>query len=125
MNRTTREIGYEGESLAETYLTEQGYSILEKNFAVKGAEIDLIATEGASLVFIEVKHHSREDYGTMLDRVNAVKQKRIIFAARIYLSRRPNLDMNCRFDVLAIRSQPAGEKIFTLIKDAFRWDDRV
>jgi putative endonuclease len=119
---STRALGYAGEQLAEQYLTERGYRILERNYTVKHGEIDLIAQEGETLVFIEVKSHSREDYGTMLSRVNRSKQKKIIFAARCFLVRYGNREIPCRFDVLAILNQPGGTKRIELIKDAFRWE---
>jgi putative endonuclease len=119
---TTREIGYEGEAQAETYLESQGYQIIERNYTLKGGEIDLIAWDGPTLCFIEVKHHSREDYGTMLERINKSKQKKIIFVARVYLSRKGNPDCLCRFDVVTILRRPEGDHRIELIKDAFRWE---
>ncbi|MFC1478331.1 YraN family protein [Candidatus Margulisiibacteriota bacterium] len=125
MPKSTRELGYEGESLAEQYLLERGYQVIENNFTVHGGEIDLIAYEGGYLVFIEVKNHSREDYGTMLQKINKKKQSRIAYAAKVYLARRGNMEIHCRFDVVAILNRPDGEKDIELIKDAFRAEYRV
>ncbi|MFA5928745.1 MAG: YraN family protein [Candidatus Margulisiibacteriota bacterium] len=120
MPKSHRAIGYEGESAAEAYLLEQGYTILEKNFTTKHGEIDIVAKEGDYLVFVEVKNHSREDYGTMLEKINAKKQQRIIFAARCYLKRANDMDIPCRFDVVTILNKQNGTPQMELIKDAFR-----
>ncbi|MFH1429767.1 MAG: YraN family protein [Candidatus Margulisiibacteriota bacterium] len=125
MNKSTRELGYEGESIAQQYLEKHGYQIIDNNFTVKGGEIDLIAYEGGYLVFIEVKNHSREDYGTMLQKINKKKQGRIAYAAKVYLARRGNMEIPCRFDVIAILNMPDGQKDIELIKDAFRVEYRV
>jgi len=125
MSKSTRQLGYEGESLAEQYLKTHGYRILQKNFTVKGGEIDLIAKDGEYLVFVEVKSRSREDYGSVLERVDKKKQQRILYAAKVYLTRKGNLETLCRFDVVTILNQPDGSKNIELIRDAFQMAYRV
>jgi len=125
MNKTNREIGYEGEALAEEYLIQHGYTIIQKNYTVKGGEIDIIANEGGYLVFIEVKHHSKADYGTMLEKINLKKQQNIIYTAKVYITQRKLLDCSCRFDVVTIERQSSGEKKVELIQDAFQVEYRV
>jgi len=120
MKIPSRNIGYEGELLAEKYLTSKGYQILQKNFTVKGAEIDIIAKDPPYVVFVEVKNYSREDYGSMLEKINKKKQQRIVFAAKVYLSRINALDTLVRFDVLTILKNLDNSNKITLIKDAFR-----
>lgn len=125
MSNSSRAIGYEGESLAEQYLLVQGYAILEKNYTVKGGEIDIIARDGNYLVFVEVKNHSREDYGTMLEKINKEKQQNIIYTAKIYLTKNRLLDYPCRFDVVTISQLADRSKKIELIQDAFQVEYRV
>ena len=125
MNQTNREIGYEGEALAEDYLIQHGYKILQKNYTVKGGEIDIIAKDGDYLVFIEVKHHSKADYGSMLEKINLKKQQNIIYAAKVYITQRGLIDSPCRFDVVTIERQAGGVKKVELIQDAFQVEYRV
>lgn len=113
MNR--RKIGTEHEKQAAAFLKEQGYTILCANYRCRAGEIDLIARDGAYLVFIEVKYRTDESVGSGMESVDGRKQKRIVRSALWYLSEKKiSLDQPCRFDVVSI----LGSEI-TLIKDAF------
>lgn len=113
MNKRT--IGTEKEALASSFLTEQGYHIIEKNFRCRAAEIDLIAWEGSVLSFIEVKYRSSSKCGDPLEAVNYRKQRRICEAALFYLAKKGiKADTQVRFDVVSI----LGNDI-SLIKNAF------
>lgn len=113
MNRRT--IGKEKEELAASFLRDQGYRVIEKNFRCRAAEIDLIAWEGNILSFIEVKYRSSSKLGDPLEAVGPVKQKRIYEAALYFISKkRIASETQMRFDVVSI----LGEEI-TLIKNAF------
>lgn len=111
-----RAIGKKKEELAEQYLKSQGYEILEKNFYSHAGEIDIIARDGAYLVFVEVKYRKSLSQGYASEAVNARKQQRIYRAASYYLYKNGySADATpCRFDVVSIQ----GEQI-TVIKNAF------
>lgn len=111
-----RKVGAEYETLAATFLMNQGYVILEKNFYSRFGEIDLIARDGRTLVFAEVKYRRTNRYGYPEEAVTARKQRAMIQTARIFMHKhgfdRSNVPV--RFDVVCINEQ--GVRI---IKDAF------
>ncbi len=110
------EIGCRYEERAARYLEEQGYQIAERNYRCRLGEIDLIARDGAYLVFVEVKYRADERSGYGLESVDGKKQRRIIRAASWYLYERHIRDgQPCRFDVVSF----LGEEI-TLLRDAFQ-----
>lgn len=114
MNR--RAIGKKYEEIAIALLEEQGYHILEKNYSNTYGEIDIVAKEQDTLVFVEVKYRSSGSYGDALEAVDWKKQKRICRSALYYCSKKHgNLEIPCRFDVIAIYG---GHKIVH-IKNAF------
>ena len=106
--------GAAGEAQAEAYLRAQGAEILERNFTVRGGEIDLIAREGAYIVFIEVKLRSDAAGGLGREAVTARKQRRICRAALCYVAQRGLMQHFMRFDVIEIQ-----EGRLTWIKNAF------
>jgi putative endonuclease len=93
---TTTTRGREAESLAARYLEDKGLRLVERNFRVRGGEIDLICRDGKTLVFVEVRLRSRSDFGGAGASITASKRRRIILAARHYLAGKPDCD--CRFD---------------------------
>lgn len=110
-----REIGSNYERCAAEFLKEKGMEILEYNYRIRSGEIDLIARDGAYLVFIEVKFRADTRRGTPLEAVDSRKQKTIVRTAQHYLLRHGyGMDTPCRFDVVGI----AGEEI-THIRNAF------
>ncbi len=113
MNKRT--VGREKEELASSYLKDQGFRIMERNFRCRAAEIDIIARDGNILSFIEVKYRSSSKCGDPLEAVTLLKQKKIYEAALFYITKKgiPQ-DIQIRFDVVSI----LGEDI-TLIKNAF------
>jgi putative endonuclease len=114
----TRETGARYEQSAARYLRDLGYHILEQNFRSRRGEIDLIATEGEYLVFVEVKYRKDGQMGDGTEAVDARKRHRIVDCARYYLHLHPRLqERPCRFDVVSI----FGEEI-VLLRDAF-WVD--
>ena len=110
-----RQVGTQYESMAVQYLTEAGYHILERNFRCRTGEIDIIAKDGAYLVFVEVKYRASAACGSALEAVDYRKQKSILRVAQYYMvSHGYGTQTNCRFDVVAIQ----GTEI-TLIQNAF------
>ena len=119
MGQESYDLGKSGEEIAEKYLSQQGYKILEKNFRSQQGEIDLIAREKDFLVFIEVKNYSFRSLGTPLSAVKISKRQSIIHAARTYLYKKDIRDIYCRFDVITIFRRPDGSRAIELYKNAF------
>lgn len=97
---TRAERGAAGEALAAQYLAARGVQTVERNFRCRGGEIDLIAVDGETLVFIEVRVRARSDYGGARASIDYHKQRRILRAAKFYLAGKPARP--CRFDVVVM-----------------------
>lgn len=111
-------LGGRGERLAERHLKRSGYRLLTRNFRAAGAEIDLIAADGETIVFVEVKTRVGIAAGRPEEAVDGLKQSRIRRAAEIYLDRHCSTQAPIRFDVVAISGQGANRRV-ELFKDAF------
>lgn len=111
-----RQIGEKKEQLAVEFLRKKGYFIIETNFRVRQAEIDIVARDGSTIVFVEVKYRATDKLGHPFDAVDYKKQQKISRAALFYMSKNKlSIDnTSVRFDVIGI----LGEEIFHL-KDAF------
>jgi putative endonuclease len=95
-------LGQKGEDLACAFLCGRGYDIIQRNFRCRYGEIDLIARQGETLVFIEVKTRMGSGYGAPEEAVTAEKQEHIRRVALFYLQAHPDIDQELRFDVIAI-----------------------
>ena len=114
-----KEKGALGEDIAEAYLIKKGYKILERNFRFgKHAEIDIIALDNETLVFIEVKTRTSFSNGFGREAVNRVKQKNIRLAANYYIMKNKQSERYCRFDVVEITSSN-GQTDIDLLQNAF------
>ena len=97
------------ETQAAAYLTREGYQILARNYAYQGGELDIVARDGKTLVFVEVKSVWNNQEGNPAARVNALKQKKIWKTACHFLATQKDsapkgFDTSCRFDVLTARA---------------------
>ena len=97
-----REIWVKGEVAAREYLRNKGYTILEENYAGRMGEIDLIAEDGAVIVFVEVKARENTDFGYPIEAVTPQKVRKIVLTARQYLVQKRLLGKDVRFDVIEI-----------------------
>lgn len=109
--KNTRKIGNAYEEIAAKYLVNKGYNILERNFRTRYSEIDIIAKDGETYVFCEVKYRSSNRFGSPLDAVDIRKQKRISKAAIYYCMVKRIYNKPCRFDVIAVYSDDEIEHI--------------
>ena len=109
--------GVEGEQIAQNYLSELGYQILESNWRFQKAEVDIIAKEDNFLVFVEVKCRSTDIFGEPQTFVSEKKQALFKSAAEEYLEQK-DLDYEIRFDVIGIILSAQKTKI-EHFKDAF------
>ena len=95
--------GREGEEAAARFLESRGLTVLERNVRAGGGEIDLVAAEGSTLVFIEVKWRKDAARGTPAEAVTPAKRRRLLSAARSFLAENPaDGRRDVRFDVVAI-----------------------
>lgn len=117
-------LGAFGENMACEYLSECGYRVIERNFSCKTGEIDIIAVQGDSIVFIEVKTRSSEEYGLPSEAVSRAKQGRIVKTALYYLQSKKLFDYMCRFDVIEIAIDEGNSHRINLIKDAFQYSGK-
>jgi len=117
-----KELGQKGEEFALRFLKKRGYQIIQKNYVCKMGEMDIIAKEKDTLVFIEVKTRTSTTFGPPQLAVNPKKQSQMSKVALNFLKEKKLEDVKARFDVVAILLGPRGEEI-ELIKDAFelRW----
>ena len=108
--------GVRGENMAAAYLETAGYRIVARNWRFHRNEIDIIAMDGDTLVFVEVKKRQDSAHGYGCEAVDHAKQQRIRRVAEAYLTctKRPHADTKCRFDVVSIDD----DKIL-LFKNAF------
>jgi len=106
--------GRDGERLAERYLQQKGYKLVERNYRCRGGEVDLILLDRKVIVFVEVKTRSDHEFGSPLEAVEARKQKKMIQAAQFFLNQKGLHNREARFDVIGISwvgQQPAVEHI--------------
>jgi putative endonuclease len=95
-------LGPRGEQLAARFLQQQGYRIIARGHRQRLGEIDLIALDGDTLVFVEVKTRQSQRAGDPSEAVDLRKQERVTRAALAYLKRRRLLEQAARFDVVSI-----------------------
>ena len=121
MKGYNKKIGAEGEEAACRYLKRRGYRILERNYTVRGGELDIIAMDGDELVFAEVKTRTSTSMGLPSDAVNYHKKQHIIYTAKHYISKKRLYDIQVRFDVIEVMPQKGILKRYSVnhIKDAF------
>jgi putative endonuclease len=110
--------GKRGEELAATYLAEAGYRIIEHNYRCLFGEIDIVAEDGETLVFVEVKSRRSDAYGDPQLAVGHQKQKKISRVAMHYLEEKRLCHRPARFDVVAVKLLHTGHRI-ELIRNAF------
>lgn len=110
--------GRQGEDLAAGYLERAGYRIIERNYRCLFGEIDLVARDGGTIVFIEVKSRRSDRFGPPQASVGPKKQKKMSQIALHYLEQNQLHACKARFDVVAVSLLPAGHRV-ELIRDAF------
>lgn len=101
MHNNSQKLGKAGEDRAKQFLIELGYNILESNWRFKKLEVDLIAKTGQTIVFVEVKARYSDRFGEPEVFVTKTKQRFLVAAAQHYLNQN-NIDLESRFDIIAI-----------------------
>ncbi|MBI1818364.1 MAG: YraN family protein [Deltaproteobacteria bacterium] len=111
-------LGAEGERAAEKFLRRHRYRILQRNYRCAAGEVDIVALDGTTVVFVEVKTRTQEGFGSPLDAVDRRKQGQLARAARYYLSEHALHDRDARFDVVGVWWE--GDRVTCeLIQNAF------
>jgi putative endonuclease len=111
-------LGRRGERAAEKYLRHNGYRIVARNFRAAGAEIDLVAMDGETLVFVEVKTRRSREAGAPEEAVDERKQIRMRRAAEMFARRYRADDVEMRFDIAAVDA--SGKRLeIELLRNAF------
>lgn len=120
MTEARQNLGKSGEDLAALELESRGYAIIERRYRTAHGEIDIIARDGETLVFVEVRRRSSGEFGTAAESVTPGKQRRVIRMAVAYLAMHGLYD-RCpvRFDVVAIDDLPEGGPQVTVYTGAF------
>jgi putative endonuclease len=97
--------GRDAEAVAAAFLQARGLTILERNYRCRLGEIDLVAREGGTTVFVEVRQRASSAFGGAAASITSAKRLKLLRAARHYMSRLRTLP-ECRFDALLIEGQP-------------------
>ncbi len=119
---TSVQLGHDSETLALTYLEQQGLLFKARNFRCKVGEIDLILYENNVLVFVEVRRRNHRDYGSGLESITPSKQHRLFKAAIYYLMTQDLVNkVDCRFDIISIDQHNTVD----WIKNTFEPNDDV
>lgn len=109
--------GRYGEDLAIDYLKKNGYKIIETNFSCNLGEIDIVAKDGKTLCFIEVKYRQSDNYGSPLEAVDSRKASKIAKTAQYYCLVKNIKEVPMRIDVVGIISSE-GKADIVLVRNA-------
>ena len=116
--RATKILGNKGEDAVCLWLAKRGFTICERNFAIRSGEVDIIAQKDEILAFVEVKTRKHNYFATSTV-VTRSKQRKIISAAKMYIVKKGIQDKACRFDVAIVTSGDLQETI-EYLEDAFQ-----
>jgi putative endonuclease len=111
-------LGKAGEDLACQELERRGYAVLARRYRRRGGELDIIARDGQTIVFIEVKSRSGLEFGSGAAAITALKRRRMIHVAMDYLTRYRLHGRPCRFDVVSLHAGQDGPAI-EVVQNAF------
>jgi putative endonuclease len=101
-------IGAWGEEIARQYLETKGYRILARNWRTQEGEVDLVAQDGETIVFVEVKTRTSKEFGWPEESITVTKRRRLQRSAMAYLSDQDLIDILWRIDVIAIDRNHSG-----------------
>ena len=112
-------LGKTGEELAVAELERQGYSIIARRYRTRHGEIDIVAREGDTTAFVEVKARATAEFGTAAEAVTPWKQRRLAAMAVDYIARNGLENHPCRFDVVAVDAAGTDCPVITVYRSAF------
>lgn len=108
--RTPRPLGERGERAAERYLRRRRYKIVARRLRTQLGELDLVAVDGRTIVFVEVKTRASHEAGHPTEAITRDKQRRLSRLALAYLKRHGLLEYAARFDVVAVTWPPDARR---------------
>lgn len=118
--RSKRQVGEWGETVAADYLIEKGYDVIARNLSCFLGEIDLVATRGDSLFFVEIKLRLNDEFGSALEAVSPAKQGKIRRVAEYFLTQKSEWQkLMPFFSVIAIDALEGGNLNIEFLPDAF------
>jgi len=118
MTRERLDLGKEGEQLALKEVKRLGYTCIERNYRCPLGEVDLVAKDGDTLVFIEIKTRKGKDLAYAKEAVDGRKKRQLSKVALAYMKAHECCDVKSRFDVVAVHWSEGGARI-EVVKDAF------
>ena len=118
MTYARQRLGIDGETLACEELEKRGFSIIERRFRTRFGEIDVVADDRGTVVFVEVKTKTDSSFSDPVDSVTKQKQRRLVSMAEQYVAYH-RINVPCRFDVVTVDASITPCKV-THYKDAFR-----
>ena len=118
MPNKPQQFGRKAETMAARYLKKQGYKIIERNYRTRSGEIDIIAREGETLVFVEVKARASDRFGSAKAAVTPHKQRQVAKVALGYLKMTDQSHVKARFDVVTVTRREDRHELH-LIRNAF------
>jgi len=118
MSRQRVEFGKTGEDLACRELERRGYAIIARRYRSRLGEIDIVARDGGTLVFVEVKAREGRAFGDAAEAITGMKRRRIAALAVDYMMRHHLSDCRCRFDVVTIHLD-SGAPSVEVFQNAF------
>ena len=112
-------LGKVGEDLACRELRRRGYAILDRRYRTRAGELDIVARDGATVVFVEVKTRTHDRYGSPFDAITPRKRRKLWAMAEDYLSRKDLWGRPCRFDVVGITLSGDRSPLIQVVANAF------
>jgi putative endonuclease len=119
MTLERQQLGLVGEALAARELTARGYAILERRYRTRHGEIDIVAEDEGTLVFVEVRARATDEFGSAAESVTEAKRRKVTAMAVDYLARHRVTNRPCRFDVVAIDAALSDRPQITIFPAAF------
>ena len=119
MTHARQQLGQLGEDLAVRELTVRGYAILARRYRTKHGEIDIVAEDGGTIVFVEVRARATAEFGPAAESVTDGKKRKVTAMAVEYLARHRITKRPCRFDVVAIDEALSALPVIAVYPNAF------
>lgn len=117
--KRSKPLGARGEDAATKYLKRNGFKILARNIRLSRYEIDIIAREGDTIAFVEVKTRTSDSFAVPEENVDARKRHHIRRAAHIYIAEHGDDETYYRFDIASVLLPEGGRAAVTLYRNAF------
>ena len=115
------DIGRQGEQLAAQYLLQRGYTLLTANWRCAGGEIDIVARQDTTIVFVEVRTRRAATVDTALESITPRKRQRMLTAAQLYLAQNELDSADWRIDVIAVALPRSSAPLIEHLENGLDW----